>query len=391
MPPEPPARPSTAVDDVAIAEVVRGRSPLADRDTVAGAVSRVMARMTGLGPLDPLLNDPEVSEVMVNGPGPVWIERAGRLERTQTLIDRATAEHVIERVVAPLGLRVDRTSPFVDARLPDGSRVHAVVPPLAVDGPCLTIRRFAARPVDLDAVCPPGVAELLRWAVRSRFNIVVSGGTGAGKTTLLNALAGEIPASERIVTVEDAAELRLPRDHVVRLESRPANADGVGAVTVRTLVRNALRMRPDRIVVGECRGPEALDMLQAMNSGHEGSLSTCHANGPADALRRLETMVLMGDVALPLAAVREQLVTALDLVVQVARGSQGRRQVVAVAEVIDNGVASVRGHGAEADDQEATPADRVRPLADVDGLARLPRRQARHPGGCRPDEGWVVR
>ena len=244
------------------------------------------ARVEGLGPLEPLLADPTVTEVMVNGPGPVWIERDGRLERVDVALDNATIGLLIERVVGPLGLRVDRASPLVDARLADGSRVNVVVPPLAIDGPCVTIRRFGTRRITLDEVCPPGVAALLAWAVRARCNVVVSGGTGAGKTTLLNALAAAIPAGERVVTIEDAAELRLPGDHVVRLESRPPNAEGAGAVDIRELVRNALRMRPDRIVVGEVRGPEALDMLQAMNTGHEGSLSTCHANGPADALRR---------------------------------------------------------------------------------------------------------
>ncbi len=362
-------------DAGSIARLVRDQDPLAGAAAVDGVVDRVLARLVGLGPLDPLLADPAVTEVMVNGAGPVWVERGGTLERTTVTVDVATVEHVIERVVAPLGLRVDRTSPFVDARLPDGSRVHAVVPPLAVDGPCLTIRRFGARPVDLAATCPPGVFELLRWAVQARYNLVVSGGTGAGKTTLLNALAAVIAPGQRIVTVEDAAELRLPREHVVRLEARPASADGLGAVTVRTLVRNALRMRPDRIVVGECRGPEALDMLQAMNSGHEGSMSTCHANSPEDALRRLETMVLMGDVALPLEAVREHLVAALDLVVQVARRPGGARRVVAVAEVLrtNDGVR------------------RVRLLADREGLGRLPRRPARGHDAPALDVGWVSR
>ncbi len=366
---------SPGADDGTIARLVRAEDPLAGGAAVAGVVERVLARMVGLGPLDRLLADPAVTEVMVNGAGPVWVERAGALERSAVTVDAPTVEHVIERVVAPLGLRVDRASPFVDARLPDGSRVHAVVPPLAVDGPCLTIRRFGARPIDLAAACPPGVAALLRWAVRARCNLIVSGGTGAGKTTLLNALAASIPAGERIVTVEDAAELRLPREHVVRLEARPASADGLGAVTVRTLVRNALRMRPDRIVVGECRGAEALDMLQAMNSGHEGSLSTCHANSPEDALRRLETMVLMGDVALPLEAVREHLVAALDLVVQVARRPGGARRVVAVAEVLSS----------------PDGVRRVRALADGGGLHRLPRRAVRGHDAPAPDAGWLSR
>jgi pilus assembly protein CpaF len=353
--------------------LARAEAPLLAGDAVRRVVDAVAARVRGLGPLDPLLADPEVSEVMVNGPGAVWVERAGRLERVDLTLDAATTAHLIERVVGPLGLRVDRAAPLVDARLPDGSRVNAVVPPLAVDGPCLTIRRFVARRVVLDEVCPPGVAPLLAWAVRARLNVLVSGGTGAGKTTLLNALAAEIPAGERVVTVEDAAELQLPRDHVVRLEARPASAEGAGEVPVRDLVRNALRMRPDRIVVGECRGPEALDMLQAMNTGHEGSLSTCHANGPADALRRLETMVLMGSVALPLAAVREQVDAALDLVVQVARRPGGSRAVVELAELAPE-----------------RPV-RVRRLAGPAGLEELPGRGPRLPGTPPADPEWVVR
>ena len=321
-------------------------------------VDRVLARTIGMGPLEPLLADMEVTEVMVNGPGPVWIERRGALEATEVRVDNATIELLVERIVAPLGLRADRTSPLVDARLPDGSRVNVIIPPLAIDGPCITIRRFGARAIPLTDLCQPGVAELLRQAVLSRANVVVSGGTGAGKTTLLNALAAAIPDGERIVTVEDAAELRLPGRHVVRLEARPGNADGVGAVTVRSLVRNALRMRPDRIVVGEVRGAEALDMLQAMNTGHEGSLSTCHANSPVDALRRVETMVLMGDVGLPLGAIREQLVSAIDLVVHVARQPDGTRCIVAVAEV-------------------TTDSQRVRLLADAHGLVAAPERRPR--------------
>jgi pilus assembly protein CpaF len=352
--------------------LARTEAPLLSGEDVRRLVDQVAARVRGLGPLDPLLADPHVSEVMVNGTGEVWVERSGGLERTDVALDASTTGHLIERVVGPLGLRVDRASPLVDARLPDGSRVNAVVPPLAVDGPCLTIRRFVVRHIELASVCPPGLAPLLAWAVRERLNILVAGGTGAGKTTLLNALAAEVPAGERVVTVEDAAELRLAREHVVRLEARPPSADGVGEVTVRDLVRNALRMRPDRIVVGECRGPEALDMLQAMNTGHEGSLSTCHANGPADALRRLETMVLMGSVALPLAAVREQVDAALDLVVQVARRPDGSRGVIEVAEV-DGGAPG-----------------RVRRLAGPAALLSLPRRPPRRPGARPADPGWVV-
>jgi pilus assembly protein CpaF len=337
--------------------LARSEAPLLHGDDVRRVVDEVAARVRGLGPLDALLADAAVSEVMVNGTGDVWVERGGRLARTDVVLDAATTGHLIERVVGPLGLRVDRASPLVDARLPDGSRVNAVVPPLAVDGPCLTIRRFVARRVELDDVCPPGVGSLLAWAVQARLNLLVAGGTGAGKTTLLNALAAEIPSGERVVTVEDAAELRLLQEHVVRLEARPPSAEGAGEVPVRDLVRNALRMRPDRIVVGECRGPEALDMLQAMNTGHEGSLSTCHANGPADALRRLETMVLMGEVQLPLAAVRSQLEAALDLIVQVARCGDGGRRIVAVAEVVEGAGSSER-------------ASRTDLVADAGGLVR---------------------
>jgi pilus assembly protein CpaF len=315
---------------------------------------------------------------MVNGPNRVWVERGGRLERVALDLGTGTIEHLIEKVVAPLGLRVDRSSPLVDARLPDGSRVNAVVPPLAIDGPCLTIRRFGAKPVPLEAFAPAPVAGLLAWAVGARLNIVVSGGTGAGKTTLLNALAAGIPAGERVITVEDAAELRLPREHVVRLEARPANSEGAGAIRVRDLVRNALRMRPDRIVVGEVRGPEALDMLQAMNTGHEGSLSTCHANSPADALRRLETMVLMGDVDLPLDAVGAQVGSAIDLVVQLARGADGSRRVVEVAEVVGEG------------DRATSPHDRTRRVADAGGVLALPSRPPRAPGAPGPDPAWVA-
>jgi pilus assembly protein CpaF len=337
-----------------VSALVEEEVPLLGAGLRQRLVAGVLADVCGLGALEPLLADPEVTEIMVNGPGRVWVERNGSLARVAVDLDTAAIEHLIEKVVAPLGLRVDRSSPLVDARLADGSRVNAVVPPLAVDGPCLTVRRFGARAVPLAAFAPPDVVALLARAVAERRNMVVSGGTGAGKTTLLNALASCIPASERVITVEDAAELALPGEHVVRLEARPANAEGAGEVRIRDLVRNALRMRPDRIVVGEVRGPEALDMLQAMNTGHEGSLSTCHANSPDDALRRLETMVLMGEVQLPLAAVRAQLESALDLVVQVARRPGGSRRVVAVARVLE---------GAAAEGEA-----RTRLVADAEGL-----------------------
>jgi pilus assembly protein CpaF len=357
-----------------VADLAAEEAPLLSETQRAGLAAEVMADVSGLGPLEPLFSDPLITEVMINGPGPVWVERSGVLERVPIHVDAGTVEHLIEKVVAPLGLRVDRSSPLVDARLSDGSRVNAVVPPLAVDGPCITIRRFGARPVPLAGFAAATVCAMLGWAVRSRLNIIVSGGTGAGKTTLLNALAAGIPRGERVVTVEDAAELRLPGEHVVRLEARPANAEGVGEVRVRQLVRNALRMRPDRILVGEVRGPEALDMLQAMNTGHEGSLSTCHANSPHDALRRLETMVLMGEVALPLAAVRAQLESALDIVVQVARRPDGSRRVIEVAEVVDRA------------DPEGKP---TRLLADASGVVALPNRPARSPEAPYPDPSWL--
>ena len=312
--------------------VVLERDPLLAERDVEAVVSRVAARAEGFGPIAPLLADPSVDEVMVNGGGAVWVERSGRLERTSITIEEHETLLILERIVAPLGLRIDRGSPIVDARLPDGSRVHGIVPPLAIDGPCITIRRFSATAKPLEAFAPPEVARVLRAAVRARMNVLVSGGSGAGKTTLLNALAAEIGDAERVVTIEDAAELRLPGTHVVRLEARAANAEGVGEVRVRDLVRTALRMRPDRVVVGEVRGAESIDMLQAMNTGHAGSLSTCHANGPTDALRRLETLVMLGDGALPLAAVREQVHSAIDLVVHVARRADGSRAITALAE-----------------------------------------------------------
>lgn len=324
-------------DAAAIQQLLVEHDPLLDDRTVTDLIHRVHSRVSGLGVLDQFLADPAIDEVMVNGAGDLWVERSGRLECTGIIIESATTYALLERIVAPLGLRIDRTSPLVDARLPDGSRVNGVVPPLAVDGPLITIRRFGARRVQLPEVCSPGVAKLLEWAVQSRCNIIVSGGAGAGKTTLLNAVAAFIPPDERVVTIEDTAELRLPGRHVVRLERRPANAEGAGEVSIRDLVRNALRMRPDRIVIGEVRSGEAIDMLQAMNTGHDGSLSTCHANSPIDAIRRLETLVLMGDVALPLAAVREQLRAAVDLIVHVARQPDGSRRVVSMAEPMPDG------------------------------------------------------
>jgi pilus assembly protein CpaF len=302
--------------------------------------ARVVRLATGLGPLEPLLADAAVDEVMVNGPGEVWVERRGRLEHTEVRFGaEAELMHSIERILAPLGRRVDEASPVCDARLPDGSRVNVVIPPLALSGPCLTIRKFRRQGFSLEDLVANGtlaapLADMLARCVRARASVLVSGGTGSGKTTTLGALSAAIPDGERIVTIEDAAELRLRQRHVVRLESRPANVEGRGEVTIRALVRNALRMRPDRIVVGEVRGAEALDMLMALNTGHEGSLTTVHANSPEDALRRVETLALMAGVGLPHAAVREQVASALQLVVHQARGPSGERRVESVAEVV---------------------------------------------------------
>jgi pilus assembly protein CpaF len=303
-------------------------------------VERVIVLATGLGPLEPLLADPSVDEVMVNGPDAVYVERRGRLERAGVrFAGEGELMHAIERVLAPLGRRVDEASPLCDARMADGSRVNVVIPPLSLSGPCLTVRRFrregfSLRELVANGTMPAALAELLAVSVAARASILVSGGTGSGKTTTLNALSGAIPGEERIVTIEDAAELRLRQRHVVRLEARPANLEGRGEVTIRQLVRNALRMRPDRIVVGEVRGPEALDMLQALNTGHDGSLTTVHANSPEDALRRVETLALMAGVGLPHQAVREQVASALDLIVHQARLPDGLRAVASVTEVV---------------------------------------------------------
>jgi pilus assembly protein CpaF len=310
--------------------------PLLGIDRRERLTAAVFDDVVGLGALEPLLLDPSVDEIMVNGSGRCFVERAGAIEAVPLHLDDAGILRLAQRILAPLALRLDRSSPMVDARLPDGSRLHAVIPPLAIDGPCLTIRRFGARRMGLDAFGVSGAAdELLRSLIADGANIVVSGGTGSGKTTLLNALAGHLGATERIITIEETAELRLPQPHVVRLEARPANAEGAGAFTVRDLVRAALRMRPDRLVVGEVRGAEALDLLQALNTGHDGSISTVHANGPLDALRRLSTLALFGGTGLPHDAVCEQLRASVDVVVQVARGEGGAREVVAVVEVVD--------------------------------------------------------
>ena len=323
-----------------IRALVEREAGVLDEAARAGLAARIAERAFGLGPLEPLLADPAVEEVMVSGTGPVWVERGGRLVRTDVHFEReADLREAIERILAPLGRRVDEAEPLVDARLPDGSRVNVIIPPLALDGPALTIRRFRRRgfsPEDLvdNGTLPAALLELLGRAVRARASILVCGGTGSGKTTTLNVLSSFIGAGERVVTIEDAAELRLAQPHVIRLEARPPNLEGRGEVTIRRLVRNALRMRPDRIVVGEVRGGEALDLLAALSTGHDGSLSTVHAGSAAEALRRVETLALMAGVGLPHAALREQVADAFDLVVCQARAADGARRVIGVSEVV---------------------------------------------------------
>ncbi|MBI5511831.1 MAG: Flp pilus assembly complex ATPase component TadA [Deltaproteobacteria bacterium] len=300
---------------------------------------RVLDEALGLGPLDALLADDTVTEILVNGAQQIYVERQGKLEKTdRTFSNDQAVLGVIERIVAPIGRRVDESSPMVDARLKDGSRVNAIIPPLAIKGPTISIRKFTREPLQVDDLVGSGtftadMAEFLESCVKARRNILISGGTGSGKTTMLNILSSYIPEAERIITIEDAAELKLDQDHVVSLEARPPNIEGKGAITIRELVKNALRMRPDRIVVGECRGGEALDMLQAMNTGHEGSLTTVHANGPRDALSRLETMVLMSGMELPVRAIRDQIANAINVVVQTTRLADGSRRVTHISEI----------------------------------------------------------
>ena len=302
-------------------------------------VLEIQHETLGLGPLEPLLQDPDIADILVNGPNQVYIEKHGKLERTEVAFkDDDHLMSVIERIVSKVGRRVDESSPLVDARLPDGSRVNVIIPPLSLDGPVVSIRRFGVCPLKMENLIEyqsltEEMARTFGAMIKARMNILVSGGTGAGKTTLLNILSASIPDTERIVTIEDSAELILQQEHVVRLETRPPNIEGKGTVTQRDLVRNALRMRPDRIIVGEVRGGEALDMLQAMNTGHDGSISTIHANSPRDALARLETMVLMAGYDLPARAIREQMSSALNVMIQVARLSDGTRKIVKVSEV----------------------------------------------------------
>jgi pilus assembly protein CpaF len=331
----------SALQEVVLADVRNRLSQergiaTADRERLAQEIAN---DTLGHGPIEPLLQDDGVTEVMVNGPADVWVERSGRLEKTPV---RFTDEHhlrrIINKIVAQVGRRVDESSPVVDARLPDGSRVNAVLPPLSLTGPLLTIRKFSKKRWDLNDLVgihslPLQAKEFLEAAIRAELNILISGGTGSGKTTLLNAMSSAIPEDQRIVTIEDAAELRLNQAHVLRLEARPKNVEGQGEIPIRELVRNALRMRPDRIIVGEVRGSEAMDMLQAMNTGHDGSLSTCHANSPRDAISRVESMVLMAGVDFPMRAVRQQLSRALDLLVQIERFSDGTRKLTSITEV----------------------------------------------------------
>jgi pilus assembly protein CpaF len=333
---------ASAGDDPAtrIGALVEREAGVLDAGTREALAARVAERAVGLGPLEPLLRDPAVDELLVCGTEPVWVERGGRLAQTDVRFgSEAELRHAIERILAPLGRRADEAEPLCDARLPDGSRVNVVLPPLALDGPLLTIRRFRPRgfaPADLLAhgTLTPPLLDFLGRAVAARCTLLICGGTGSGKTTTLGALAAFVDPAERVVTIEDAAELRLALPHVVRLEARPPNLEGRGEVTIRRLVRNALRMRPDRLIVGEVRGPEALDLLVALSTGHAGSLCTIHAGSAAEALRRLETLALMADVGLPIAAIRDQIADAVDLVVRQERGSDGVRSIVEVAQVV---------------------------------------------------------
>jgi pilus assembly protein CpaF len=322
-----------------IKDIVRSEGVSLDADALETLVGSVQDEIVGLGPIEPLMADPHVTDILVNGPNVVYVEKEGHLHRTSV---RFTGnDHlisIIERIVSRVGRRVDESSPMVDARLPDGSRVNAIIPPLAIDGPMLSIRRFGREAMGVDALIARGsltraMAELLDALVKTRMNFLISGGTGSGKTTLLNVMSGFISESERIITIEDAAELRLQQPHIVRLETRPPNIEGRGEINQRALVRNSLRMRPDRIIIGEVRGAEVLDMLQAMNTGHDGSMTTIHANSPRDALIRLENMVELTGLGLGLRPVRQQIVSALSVVIQVARLSDGRRRVMSIQEI----------------------------------------------------------
>lgn len=323
-----------------IEALVDAKAESVSRSDRARLVKEIFNNVVGLGPLEPLLEDPDISEIMVNGPGQVYVERRGRLELTSTVFrDSQHVMNVLNRIVSSVGRRIDEASPMVDARLADGSRVNAIIPPLALNGPTITIRKFSKTPYTVNDLIrfgsvSPKMTAFLEACVKGKLNIIVSGGTGSGKTTLLNVLSSYIPDHERIVTIEDAAEVQLRQSHVVTLESRPPNLENAGQVTIRDLVRNALRMRPDRIIVGEVRSGETLDMLQAMNTGHDGSLTTAHANTPRDLMSRLETMVLMSGMEIPVKAIREQISSALNLVVQQSRMKDGTRKIVNITEVV---------------------------------------------------------
>jgi len=325
----------------AIEHLCDTENPLLNRIEREKLIEEILDETLGFGPLEPLLKDPTISEVMVNGPKKIYVERRGKIEKSEVVFrDGDHLLQIIDRIVSKVGRRVDETSPLCDARLPDGSRVNAVIPPIALDGASLSIRRFGATPLKLEDLLnykafTPEMAMLLEGAIKARLNVVISGGTGSGKTTLLNTLSAFIPGDERLVTIEDAAELQLQQDHIVRLETRPANIEGKGAILTRDLVKNALRMRPDRIIVGECRGSEALDMLQAMNTGHAGSMTTLHSNTPRDALARLETMIMMSGVELPVKAMRQQIASAVDLIIQVNRLQGGPRKMCSITEVMN--------------------------------------------------------
>ncbi|WP_339727330.1 CpaF family protein [uncultured Gimesia sp.] len=316
-------------------------NPLLNRSERERLIEEILDETFGFGPLELLLKDQDVADIMINGPKHVFVEKNGRIERSNVVFrDNAHLLQILDRIVSKVGRRVDETSPLVDARLPDGSRLNAVIPPLALDGPSLTIRKFGSNPLGLEDLLrfgafTPEIAMLLEGTIKARINTIISGGTGSGKTTLLNTLSGFIQSDHRVITIEDAAELQLQQDHVLRLETRPPNIEGKGAVNATDLVKNALRMRPDRIIIGECRGGESLDMLQAMNTGHEGSLTTIHANSPRDAVSRLETMITMGGVELPLKALRQQFASAVDLIIQVNRLQGGPRKVTHITEVLN--------------------------------------------------------
>src|SRR3954464_10815430 len=314
-------------------------SPLLNRMERERLIDEVLDETFGFGPLEMLLKDPTISDILINGPYKIYVERRGKLEKTDVKFrDNDHLLQIIDRIVSKVGRRVDETSPMVDARLPDGSRVNAIIPPLALDGPSMSIRRFGANPLKLEDLLnykafTPEMAMLMEAAIKARLNVLISGGTGCGKTTLLNTLSSFIPEDERVITIEDAAELQLQQEHVVRLETRPPNIEGKGMVNTRDLVRNALRMRPERIIIGECRGAESLDMLQAMNTGHAGSMTTLHANNPREAMSRLETMIMMGGFEMPIKAMRQQIASAVDVIIQANRLQGGPRKITSITEV----------------------------------------------------------